>query len=95
MLNGDGFGIGFYPMQASANGKEWHRSLLPGIVRQVTPAWNSATLRSLSSVIQSELMFAHVRKASDPLSIAEQNCHPFQFGRWMVCAILLFSHYSV
>ncbi len=45
-----------------------------------------STLSSLAHVIESEMICAHVRAASDAGSISEMNCHPFAYGR------LLFMH---
>jgi len=72
-LNGDGFGIGFYQPGM----------LVPGVLKSIGPAWNSANLRSISNVIKSNTIFAHVRAATEVLSISQQNCHPFQEGQFM------------
>eukprot|EP01083_Nonionella_stella_P071254 191270_1 len=51
--------------------------------KSVSPAWNDRNLRSLSTVISANLMFAHARAALDPVSISQMNCHPFDVGRFM------------
>ncbi len=33
--------------------------------------------------VSSPLIFAHVRAASLGLGVADQNCHPFSFGRFL------------
>ena len=76
-LNGDGFGIGWYAPEASP---------LPGVFRSVQPAWNNGNLRSLSGVVSSGCVMAHVRAATAGMPVDESNCHPFQHGR------LLFMH---
>lgn len=76
-LNGDGFGIGWYAPEVSR---------LPGVFRSVQPAWNNANLRSLSGVVSTGCIMAHVRAATAGMPVDESNCHPFQHGR------LLFMH---
>jgi predicted glutamine amidotransferase len=69
--NGDGFGVGWYA------GRE-----VPGVYREVLPAWNDGNLRSLAHQIRSPLFFAHVR-ASTGTATSRANCHPFTHGHWM------------
>jgi predicted glutamine amidotransferase len=69
--NGDGFGVGWY----GARG-------VPGVYRDVLPAWNDANLKSLSHQICSGLFLAHVR-ASTGTATARQNCHPFSHEKWL------------
>lgn len=75
-INADGFGIGWYNPDISIE---------PAVFKDLTPAWNNANLRSLSTTTTSHCILAHVRaaKGRDPLS--RSNCHPFQFDRllWM------------
>ena len=72
-LNGDGFGIGWYASEHSAE---------PAVFRSITPAWNNRNLVELSAHVRSRLFFAHVR-ASTGTAIQQSNCHPFRHGRWM------------
>ncbi len=72
-LNGDGFGVAWY---APDMGPE------PGLFRSIAPAWNNANLRSLSRVVRSPCVLAHVRAATEGSDVSEANCHPFQRGRF-------------
>jgi ergothioneine biosynthesis protein EgtC len=71
IVNGDGFGLGWYGERAE-----------PGIFRDLRPAWSDENLLSLARQIRSRLFFAHVR-ASTGTAIMRANCHPFAHGRWM------------
>ena len=71
-LNGDGFGLAWWKPDLS---------LEPALFRSLTPAWSNRNLLELTRVTNSECILAHVRAASDPMSAAEQNCHPFAAGR--------------
>lgn len=67
-LNGDGFGVAWYPL---------NESIMPGVFRSLSPAWSNRNLASLARVIRSQCMLAHVRAASPGLPVTELNCHPF------------------
>jgi predicted glutamine amidotransferase len=69
--NGDGFGVGWYGERG-----------VPGVYRDILPAWNDANLKSLSHQICSGLFLAHVR-ASTGTATARQNCHPFSHEKWL------------
>ncbi len=69
--NGDGFGIGWYG--------ERH---VPGLYREVHPAWSDENLKSLCNQVRSSLFFAHVRAATGTATM-RSNCHPFVHGRFM------------
>ena len=69
--NGDGFGIGWYGERD-----------VPGVYREVLPAWNDHNLQSLSRQIRAGLFFAHVR-ASTGTETIRPNCHPFSHDRWL------------
>jgi predicted glutamine amidotransferase len=69
--NGDGFGVGWYGERG-----------VPGVYRDILPAWNDANLKSLSHQIRSSLFLAHVR-ASTGTATARQNCHPFSHQQWL------------
>lgn len=69
--NGDGFGVGWYGERG-----------VPGVYRDILPAWNDANLKSLSHQIRSGLFLAHVR-ASTGTATARSNCHPFSHGKWL------------
>lgn len=44
---------------------------------------NNENLARLSCKIISPLVFAHVRAAYPGMPVSEQNCHPFQWGRYI------------
>jgi glutamine amidotransferase len=69
--NGDGFGIGWYGERD-----------IPGLYREIRPAWSDENLRSLCDQVRSSLFFAHVR-ASTGTASTRANCHPFAHGRYM------------
>ena len=70
-LNGDGFGLGWYVP---------HLSDEPAIFRSISPAWSNQNLEHLARMTMAHCVLAHVRAASQGLSVAEANCHPFTFG---------------
>jgi len=78
-VNGDGFGIGWYPDFEEPEFKDFE----PGLFRSVEPAWNNRNLYYLASKIKSRTFFAHIRDASADLPVSQTNCHPFQFGRFL------------
>ena len=51
--NGDGFGVGWY------GGRK-----VPGIYRDILPAWNDPNLKSLAHQVEACLFFAHVRAST-------------------------------
>jgi len=67
-VNADGFGISWYlPDQ-----------LIPGVFKDITPAWNNNNLKTISRAIKSPCFFAHVRAASTG-GVTYPNCHPFVY----------------
>jgi predicted glutamine amidotransferase len=71
-LNGDGFGIAWYPPTRESN---------PAVFRSTTPAWSNHNLRELARVTQTRCLLAHVRAATPGLPVSDLNCHPFAVGR--------------
>lgn len=69
--NGDGFGVGWYGERE-----------MPGLYREVRPAWSDENLRSVCAQVRSRLFFAHVRAATGTAT-SRANCHPFSVGRHM------------
>lgn len=69
-LNGDGFGIAWYP----------DHSAVPAVFKEVSPAWNSLNLRNLARVTRAHCVLAHVRAATPGLPVTQLNCHPFSWG---------------
>jgi len=70
-LNGDGFGIAWYALDIRNE---------PGVFKNITPAWSNRNLISLCNVTKSSCVLAHVRAATQGLSVGEANCHPFSYG---------------
>jgi glutamine amidotransferase len=68
---GDGFGLGWYGDRP-----------MPGLYRDVMPAWNDVNLRELAEQTRSHLFLAHVR-ASTGAPPARINCHPFRVDTWL------------
>ncbi|AGO10305.1 AaceriABL151Wp [[Ashbya] aceris (nom. inval.)] len=71
-INGDGFGVAYYPNDAELDGSG------PCLFKATTPAWNNQNLESLAEKTKSNLVFAHVR-ASTYGVLSETNCHPFTY----------------
>ena len=69
--NGDGFGVGWYGKRD-----------LPGVYKDIRPAWNDTNLHALAAQIESPLFFAHLRAATGT-AIQRTNCHPFQYRNWL------------
>ncbi|GLX79785.1 class II glutamine amidotransferase [Thalassotalea insulae] len=73
-LNGDGFGVGWYPT---------HSDELPGTFVSIEPAWSNRNLSQIATKIPTKHFFAHVRDASVGMPVSQSNCHPFQYGRYL------------
>ncbi len=73
-LNGDGFGIGWYAPEATDQ---------PVIFKDVTPAWNNMNLANLAPVVTSSCIVGHIRAATPGLPVAQLNCHPFSWRRFL------------
>jgi len=69
--NGDGFGIGWYGSRD-----------VPGVYKDIRPAWNDTNLRALAAQIESSMFVAHVR-ATTGSPVQRTNCHPFHHGKWL------------
>ena len=69
--NGDGFGLGWYGERA-----------IPGVYREIRPAWSDENLRSICAQVRSHLFFAHVRASTGTASV-RANCHPFAYKQHM------------
>jgi predicted glutamine amidotransferase len=74
-LNGDGFGIGWYAPRLTPE---------PALFHQITPAWSNRSLLSMSRVVASPCVLAHVRAATPGSDVNLANCHPFGFGRYLL-----------
>lgn len=71
-INGDGFGVAYYPLDAELGVDG------PCLFKAITPAWNNQNLETLAEKTKSDLVFAHVR-ASTYGVLSETNCHPFTY----------------
>jgi len=69
-LNGDGFGIAWYMPEIQSN---------PAIFKDITPAWNHKSLKSLTAITKSPLFIAHIRDASPAMPVTYTNTHPFSY----------------
>ena len=69
--NGDGFGVGWYGTRD-----------VPGVYKDIRPAWNDANLQALAAQIESSMFLAHVR-ATTGSEVQRTNCHPFSFRNWL------------
>ena len=69
--NGDGFGIGWYGTRD-----------LPGVYKDIRPAWNDSNLQALAGQIESSMFLAHVR-ATTGSPVQRTNCHPFNYKKWL------------
>jgi glutamine amidotransferase len=69
--NGDGFGIGWYGVRD-----------VPGVYKDIRPAWNDTNLQALAAQIESPMFLAHVR-ATTGSPVQRSNCHPFSYKKWL------------
>lgn len=72
-VNGDGFGIAWYGAGP-----------VPGLYRDVLPAWADDNLTNLCRMVQSHQFIAHIR-ASTVGETSRSNCHPFRQDKWSFC----------
>ncbi len=69
--NGDGFGVGWYGSRT-----------VPGVYKDIRPAWNDTNLQALAAQIESSMFLAHVR-ATTGSPVQRTNCHPFNHRNWL------------
>ena len=69
--NGDGFGVGWYGTRD-----------VPGVYKDIRPAWNDTNLQALAAQIESSTFLAHVR-ATTGSPVQRTNCHPFNYRKWL------------
>lgn len=69
-LNGDGFGLAWYNFNISEN---------PAYFKSISPAWSNNNLQEICRVIETSCVLAHVRAATQGLTVSESNCHPFKW----------------
>jgi len=81
--NGDGFGVGWYGVDAAAPGLPATRGAgTPVLFRGVGPAWNDTNLRELARSTASGHFLAHIR-ASTGTPVQQTNSHPFRYDKWL------------
>ena len=80
--NGDGFGVGWYGSRE-----------LPGVYKDIRPAWNDRNLQALAAQIESPMFLAHVR-ATTGSAVQRTNCHPFDHDKWLFVHNGLVSEYA-
>ena len=71
VTNGDGFGVGWYGKRE-----------IPGLYKDIRPAWNDSNLHGLAAQIESPMFLAHVR-ATTGSPVQRSNCHPFSYKNWL------------
>lgn len=77
ILNGDGFGFGWYDLEPTTP---------PFIYRNVLPIWNDQNLSDLCRYVRSHNILANLRSATDKMPVEISNCQPFAYKQ------LLFVH---
>ena len=73
-VNGDGFGVGWYPT---------HADPVPATFVSIEPAWSNRNLREIAAKVTTGHFFAHVRDATPGMPVSQANCHPFKHGKWL------------
>jgi glutamine amidotransferase len=74
LLNGDGWGVGFYP-----EGSE-----IPARWRSARPLWGEESFASVAPTLRSTAVLAAVRSATVGMPIEESAAAPFGDGRWLL-----------
>ncbi len=67
----DGWGVAYYASGA------------PHVIKSAGTAMTDHLFQRVSGVVTSQTVVAHIRKATQG-DISTLNCHPFQFGRWIL-----------
>ena len=67
----DGWGVAYYVSGA------------PHVIKSAGTALNDTLFKRVSGIVTSQTVLAHIRKATQG-HIHTLNCHPFQFGRWVM-----------
>lgn len=98
VMNGDGFGVGwYYEKRVLVSPYDENRELVQGeetkrkgqttaaVFRDTQPAWSNLNLHELVKAVHTRCFIAHVRAASAFTGISQVNCHPFKAGRLLFC----------
>lgn len=67
----DGWGVAYYVAGA------------PHVIKAVGAAHNHTLFQRVGGIVSSQTVLAHIRKATQG-EISTLNCHPFQYGRWVM-----------
>ncbi|MBL7994632.1 ergothioneine biosynthesis protein EgtC [bacterium] len=73
-LNADGFGFGWYNRTLDS---------APAVYINTQPIWHDVNVPRMMNKISSELIFAHVRGASDGMPVTSTNTHPFCYKNFL------------
>ncbi|KMT66208.1 class II glutamine amidotransferase [Catenovulum maritimum] len=76
-VNGDGFGIAWYPTHLNKEQAE------PIVFLSVEPAWRNRNLEQITRKLPMQHCFAHIRDANGGSSVNYENCHPFQWKNYL------------
>ena len=71
-----------YTTNADGVGVAWYGAgPIPGVFRDVHPAWSDRNLKSVADHVSSRLFISHIR-ASSGAPTSRENTHPFTAERW-------------
>lgn len=73
-LNADGFGFGWYNNALDSS---------PAVYTNTKAIWHDVNVPRMMNKISSELIFAHVRGASDGMPVTLTNTHPFCYQNFL------------
>ncbi len=75
ILNGDGFGFGWYSEPSTV--------VPPFIYRNPLPMWNDRNLDDLCRYVSTSSLLVNVRSATDKMPAEMSNCQPFAHGQML------------
>lgn len=73
-LNADGFGIGWYTRTLDPS---------PAVYTNTQAIWQDVNIQRIVNKISSDLIFAHVRGASEGMPVTTTNTHPFCYKNFL------------
>ena len=71
VLNGDGFGLGWYGLHNAAGD--------PYVYRNILPMWNDRNLADMCRYIQAQSFVVNLRSATSKMPVDLSNCQPFKY----------------